>query len=466
MKDLEIKGEWWIPEKPDKKISGILAMKPEEYSALELHGSFEENNSFIKPSDKEFEKIKIICGNSLNGKEITLQGCHISNVNSNLNVESGKSYTTTRMMIEKVFIGHHFSEEPKFKELIIEFPYLPNWFNKRTFNVQREDSNQTTIKFTPWSKECSVDDVKILFFIGNNINESYGQSDSYSVNKTAFVKIKVNDEISYSQLSNYMWGINNFLNFAIGKEIFPSKIKGTIKNPNQELEKTGVLKEIEVILPAKNDYQGKDSAIAQLLPLPLEIIEADLENVLKKWFEKQKSLEWVFNLYFGYRRNKNSYLNDQFLAIAHALEVYYNCVIKETYLSETDYEQKVKEPLVKEIDKLQINGGLKDSLKNKLKYGNEKSLFNKLKAIYKRKEELCKQLGIDEALLEKIKNTRNYFTHYTEDKNNILSWEETAKTVIKLKAVLELFILEEIGLNNGVSDRFVNYYKNTYRKIF
>ncbi len=203
------------------------------------------------------------------------------------------------------------------------------------------------------------------------------------------------------------------------------------------------------------------------MPLPLELIETDLENVLKKWFEKQKSLEWVFNLYFGYKRNKNSYLNDQFLAIAHALEVYYNCAIKETYLSETDYEQKVKEPLIKEIDKIQeINGGLKDSLKNKLKYGNEKSLFNKLKAIYKKKEELCKQLGIDEALLEKIKNTRNYFTHYTEVKNNILSWEEIAKTVIKLKAVLELFILEEIGLNNDVQNRFVNNYKNTYRKIF
>lgn len=467
MQNLEIKGEWWLPEKPEKKISGILTMKPEEYPALELHGSFEEN--IIKSSDEDFKKINIICGNSLNGKEITLQGCYTSNINNNVNVESGKKYTTARIMIERIFLGHHFSEEPKFKELIVEFPYLSNWMNKRTFNVQREDEQQTTINFIPWSKECSVEDVKILFYIGNDINESYGQSDSFNLNKTAFIKIIANDEISYSQLSSYMWGVNNFFNFAVGKETFPCKMKGSVKNPNQELERAGVQKEIEIILPAKNDYQGKDSAIAQLLPLPLGIIESNLEDILKRWFEKQKSLEWVFNLYFGYRRNKNSYLNDQFLAIVHALEVYYNCSIKETYLSKEDYEQKVKEPLIKEIDKLtEINGGLKDSLKNKLKYGNEKSLFNKLKAIYEKKEELCKQLGIDKTLLQKIKDTRNYFTHYTEteDKNNILSWEETAKTIIKLKAMLELFILEEIGLNNDEQNRFINHYRNTYKKIF
>jgi len=466
MQNLKIKGEWWLPEKPDKRISGILTMKPEEYPLLELHGSFEENGSFTKPSEEGFKKINIICGDSLNGKEITLHGCHTSRTDSNVNVESGKSYTITRMMVEEVFLGHHFSEEPKFKELTIEFPYLSNWINKRTFNIQREDDKQTTIGFTPWSKECSVEDVKILFYIGNNINNSYGQSDSYNVNKTAFVRIKAN-KLSYGQLSSYMWKINNFLNFAIGKDIFPCKIKGSIKNPNQNMEEKGILKEIEIILPAKNDYQGKESAISQLLPLPLELIENYLEDVLKLWFEKQKSLEWVFNLYFGYRRNKNSYLNDQFLAIAHALEVYYNCAIKETYLPEKDYQQKVKEPLNKEIDKFQdINGGLKDALKNKLKYGNEKSLLNKLKALYKKKEKLCEELGIDEVLLGKIKNTRNYFTHYTEDKNNILSWEETAKTIIKLKAMLELFILEEIGLNNDIQNRLVNHYKNTYTKIF
>lgn len=201
MKELEIKGKCWLPEKIDKKISGILSMKPEEYPALELHGSFEENNLIIKSSEDDFKKINIICGNSLNGKEITLHGCYTSNVNSNVNVESGKNYTTTRMMIERVFLGHHFSEELKFKDLIIEFPYLSSWINKRTFNVQREDNQQTTIGSTPWSKECSIEDVKILFYIGNNINESYGQSDSFSVYKTAFIKIIAKDEISYSQLS-------------------------------------------------------------------------------------------------------------------------------------------------------------------------------------------------------------------------------------------------------------------------
>ncbi len=462
MQNLEIKGEWWLPEKSDKRISGILTMQPEEYPALELHGSFEENNGLIKSSDNEFEKINIICGNSRNGKEITLQGCHTSNIKRNVNVESGKSYTTTRMMIERVFLGHHFSEEPKFKELIIEFPYLSNWINKRTFNVQREDEQQTTISFTPWSKECSVEDVRILFYIGNDINESYGQPDSFNLNKTAFIKIIANDEISYSQLSNYMWGINNFFNFAVGKETFPCKIKGSVENPNQELERAGAQKEIEIVLPAKNDYQGKDLVITHLLPLPLGIIEANLEDVLKRWFEKQKSLEWVFNLYFGYMRNKNSYLNDQFLAIAHALEVYYNCVIKDHHMNEEKYKEDVRKCLYEAIPS-KLDKDFKNDLKNQLKYGYQKRLRSKLNTLFEKKENLCKELAIDAELLSRIVKTRDYLTHFSEDKNNILSGEEIARTVIKIKAMLELFILEEIGLNDDVQNRFVNHYKNVYK---
>ena len=449
MKNLEIKGKWWLPEKPSNKINGMLTMTPEENPTLDLDGSFRESEPPGNPSEREFEKIDIICGDSSNGKEVTLQGCRIFNIKVHLNRSRGK-ITSTRMLIEKIFLGNHFLEEPKFKLLIVEFPYLFEWMNKKTFNVSLEPGKRGTIDFTCWSKECSIDSIKVLFCAENKTLLS---SESYHIDKNAFVKIENEDEIPYSQLEKYLWEINNFLDFGTGKDTFPCKIKGLKENDSQE---------IEIFFQAKNDYQGKDLVIASFSPLPLQVIEPNFEKILKKWFEKRKSLEWVFSLYFGYRRNKNSYLNDNFLAIVRALEVYYNCTVKETYLSEEDYKKEVEEPLIKAIKSLNnTDKGLKESLKNKLKYGNEKSLKNKLKILYKKKEDLCNRLGISEELLNKVKNTRNYFTHYAIDESDILSDKETLKATIKLKVMLELFILEEIGLSEQ-EKRFVNFYKDNF----
>ena len=460
MQNLEIKGKWWLPEKPSNKIYGVLTMTPEDYPTIKLHGSFRESKS-RSPFEAEFEKFGIVYGNSSDGKEVTLQDCWISKEEGNLTFEK---YTITEMLVKKIFLGNHFSEKLKLKELIVEFPYLSNWMNKRTFNPSFEIGKKVTINLTDWSKECFIEDKKIVFYAGNNIK--YSVFKSLYIDTHAFIKIESEDEIPYNQLAKYLWGINGFFNFATGKNTFPCKIKGSMENTDPELKKQGVPKEIEIFFPAKNDYQGKDSGIAQSLPLPLELIETSLDKVLKKWFEKLESLEWVFNLYFSYRSSGKWYLNDEFLAVARALEVYYSCAVKETYLPKEDYKQKVEEPLIKEIKSLNnVDESLKESLKNKLRWGNEKSLYNKLKILYKKKEDSCKQLGISEEFLKKVTNTRNYFTHYTEDKSNILSQEETLKAKIRLNAMLELFILEEIGLSEQ-EKRFVNYNRCAYELVF
>jgi hypothetical protein len=39
--DFELKGIWWLPEKPDLQISGILSFESEKRISLELLGSFQ-----------------------------------------------------------------------------------------------------------------------------------------------------------------------------------------------------------------------------------------------------------------------------------------------------------------------------------------------------------------------------------------------------------------------------------------
>ncbi len=443
MKELEIEGEWWLPEDPTNRMSGRLLIKPEANAILNLNGSI------------GFERIGTILGDSLNGKEISLKSCYVTQIGF-IAASKRKEIPRTKLLIENVFLGYHFEEEPQFRGLILKLPYLSEWINKETFNVLRDSGNGTKIQFTPWSEICRVENLVISFHDDTKVSESLGES--YEVKRSTFIEITSENEIQFTQLIGYLWSIRNFFDFATGKNTFPSEIIGLksqyMTNPRS------IPKQVEIILPAENDYLGKDTVITQSLPLPLAIIK-DLEVTLQNWFKKQKELEWVFNLYFGYRHNSKSYLNDQFLTLVHALEVYYDISIKTAHMSEEEYKEKVRKLLYDAIPS-NLDKDFKDDLKNQLKYGYQKRLRSKLNLLYQKKKKFCEELGINESLLSKIVKTRDYYTHYSEDREEILSGGEIVKATIRLRALLELFILEEISLNSDIQDRFIHYYKKTY----
>jgi len=64
MDKFEYKGRWWLPDKPEKRISGTLRFTPNEGAILELIGSFKDTKDINKMLEPE-----IILGISSNGKK-------------------------------------------------------------------------------------------------------------------------------------------------------------------------------------------------------------------------------------------------------------------------------------------------------------------------------------------------------------------------------------------------------------
>ena len=113
MDKFEYKGRWWLPDKPEKQISGTLRFTPNEGAILDLIGSFKATkdiNKILKP--------EIILGIS-NGKKITLHKCFETKLN---NVSVPESLTSS-FYANEVFVGAHFqkSEDIKFRELSIRY---------------------------------------------------------------------------------------------------------------------------------------------------------------------------------------------------------------------------------------------------------------------------------------------------------------------------------------------------------
>ena len=101
MEEFEHSGIWWLPENPEKQISGTLKYNPREGANLMLVGSFKEEkdfNIFIQP--------KIILGTTSNGKYITLYKCFETKFNM-----SFPGLLNSAFLISVIIIGCHFAEE-------------------------------------------------------------------------------------------------------------------------------------------------------------------------------------------------------------------------------------------------------------------------------------------------------------------------------------------------------------------
>lgn len=73
LKSFEYEGIWWLPDKPEEQVEGVLKFDPSKGTRLEL------NNLLRKNSELEIMKIKnapIILGFSLSGRDFTLLNCY------------------------------------------------------------------------------------------------------------------------------------------------------------------------------------------------------------------------------------------------------------------------------------------------------------------------------------------------------------------------------------------------------
>ncbi len=141
----------------------------------------------------------------------------------------------------------------------------------------------------------------------------------------------------------------------------------------------------------------------------------------------------------------------QFLSLIMALEVYHRRLIGNEDISTEEHEERVKQILNNTPDKY------REWLKEKLKYSNEPSLRKRIKEIY----DMLKNIGYVTDLIPKKKdfvddvvNTRNYFVHYDQSlKNKALKGTKLYRLIQKLKVLVEICLLKEIGfLDTGIDN--------------
>jgi len=438
-------GFWWLPSNSENKVSGIMKFSPEDGIYLELLGTFET----IKKLDCDsVDSYEIVLGFTKNGKLITLS--EANRVNLNL---SSLGIITKKYRVNLAFLGVHFNhvEEIKFFKLSVNYTYLSTWvyYGNPSFLQEWQQQyfeNQDFLKQMRANINSPVMEAKttkgtISVKTGISRYQSYDSSE-LSYKKCANITIDALREVSINEYYfDYLYPIQIFLTLATNENNFIVSITvfshyGCRNDANLKPEQTP----IEVISKIVTQDKQEKKALDNML-FSLKDIEGEFALYIQKWLNISDELKHICNIYFGIKYAEFMYGEQRFLAIVQVLESYHRLKTGNEQVSQLNHEERLKEIYDCVPEKYL------DWLKDKLNFSHELSLKERIEQLASTYIKLINPLIKNkEAFATKIKNTRNYYTHYNQSlKKKIAQGEELFRLTQILSFLLQSCLLSELG---------------------
>lgn len=180
----------------------------------------------------------------------------------------------------------------------------------------------------------------------------------------------------------------------------------------------------------------------------------------KLWSDQREALELMMHtdIYHGH---SSAF---EFLAITQSLERYHRSKYSGLYMPADEYQEAVAQ-MVASIPGV-ISPDHRTSLKSRLKYGNEISLRSRFGQVLGDlpKEVSDYLIGDPKQFANKVIDTRNYLTHYSDElKSASLTGVELHYATRVIKWVLGFSILSDLGIETGRPlDRFKSIYRHRH----
>ena len=439
IEELEIKGLWWLPEKSNLKLPGILTFSPYKGFFLEVQGSFKEIGEMHK-----FLTPDIILGFSHQGKNITLYKCFETSHKGHF-----PEIPESIFSVNVGFIGVHFTQlsEIKFKKVSVRYNYLDEWLNISGFNITnnpKEKSAEIRYKLPAPVEVNLKNGLKILLEVKASMPSISVVQKEACIKQETFFTLEFPKETTFEDAHKFIYIFQNLLSLLTSEIVYPIKILGNSENAVKIIEDKKFYEPIEIIYQLSLSHvKSKKSVYPFDMLYPYISIKNKAETIFNNWLEKTQILRPVYDLYFGTIYSGDMYLEFQFLSLIMALEVYHRRMIRNEDIPSKEHEERIKQILNNTPDKY------RDWLKEKLKYSNEPSLRKRIKEIY----DILKNIGYVTDLIpkkkdfvDKVVNTRNYFVHYDQSlKDKALKGAELYWLIQKLKILVEICLLKEIG---------------------
>lgn len=457
----EIKGEWFLPTNRENRVYGILNFDPNDGVDIELYGSLEGDD--FSP---EFKDQPIILGLTSDSKQVTLCNSFMTKSGGATLVsgeESGKP--STKYSVKYLLIGTHSNtiDDLKFNKISTEVFNLGEWVGISGFSNKREiakiKNNEVVVEYKlPETIEFVIDNKtsgKFVFYANSPGLSRYQKSISIT-QRVEFQAIS-SDNKSIDELLKMTITFQNFLTLALYKSTFPLSISLSGENHKKEYGDGQIInKSIKLFFSSRNLKVNEKPKFDMEMMFDYRRIKDDFPKIIKNWYSKYELLEPAFDLVFEQFYNGNKFSVNTFLNLAQAAETFHSRIDNHTKIPRDEYK-KMKEEILS-VAPVEYHSWLNEQFA----FGNHLNLHRRLTEITTKysNDILDKILGDKNQFVLDVKNSRNYYTHYSKDgKKKSLEGGKLFYLSERLKVLLVCSFLTESGFDKAKLSIFLDNIK-------
>lgn len=431
----EITGHWWLPETPQHTVAGKLKYSVSEL-CLELSGDlghFDERSVLAIGGEC---RIPIIHGQSKDRHCCTL----FNNLRTrhDYNIPSGPAATAYSSI--RLLVGVHATEPFEFDSIKLCSDLLDDFVWRQSYAIDPpeavDDSFRVTISpATERAFSVPSANMDVVLMSGCAVSERGKHLD---IRTTEHFSIEPVAPQSIDWFLDRVWHLGHLLALLADRFFAPRQLILRVGNERASL-----------VYPHTRVEKGKSGS---LLLFQLAHLLDDFPAILEKWFLLEGMHLTSVNLMMHAHRSDSSASDARFLILAQAVETFSRAEGHAEYVCESAYKP-IADAIIKAVP-MSVETDHRESLKNRIKYGNEYSLRKRIRLLLDSlspdaQEIICQKPA---RFVNGVTNTRNYLTHRTTELNRkALKGVDLYWSCERLLMLMRFLLIKKVGVKETLA---------------
>jgi hypothetical protein len=444
MREFQIQGNWWLPDAPETEHGGVLSFTFQEGLSLYVFGTFSD----------DIEQRKVTHVDTIHGIAgamfVSLCRCSVVRRPLQQPTDIASSRVFSVWSIGFALMGHeqHFSHDHRFSTVAFELGHLRDWLGTSGITTEIEHTEgidepyDVTARFRqPSPLKGETNDLQIEIRLNAGFSEP--RSGSVRIEERCEARVSVKEPLDIETwLAKVVRPFTDLISFATAA--FNDLTEFRVFDPGDQ-EAPRRRPGTRVVHSHSQQSLPPERALPkEALLFSAEQVADRFGDVMDRWPAIGNELDSVFGLFFGVQYSGQPYPEYRFYSMVQALESYHRRRRRNYALEKVKHLERL-DSILKVVPTQH-----RKWLDEKLRYSNEPSLRGRMKDLTSEWEAfLLPIVGDRKSFVDKVVNTRNYYTHYDESlRQSAARGEELIRLTDILFVTMQACLLQELGFEH------------------